>query len=625
MKIAVFFLFILIPFIAFSDDTLEVIEVLVPKHVLSMSRAHHSLDYVDDRVTDPVNRTIADELITIPGVSLSGQGGQFQSYAIRGFSRGRIRTQIDGIPIVTDRRAGNSASFISPELFNLAHVTKGPNSVLYGSQAMGGVVDLSTEMPEQTVLTISGQNHNEGLNVAFKQKNSLFTSGVAYQHANNDKAPNGMDLNTQFERFSAVFRHQREHEGLITTFSWLPSYGKNIGKSNSKYPKTQMSSYPVEKHSLLQIQVSDPQNWSAKVFNHYQNWDSETHRFERYNGLTKYQSHMVGGQFIKHATNTIFRGYWGVDWLSRAGVKINDSYHLVEKTGISQKTSIHNEVSGNENNVGVYGKTQWSLGLVEIDFGLRFDWLQQYNKHGKTSFDNQLSASASIQLPLTDNFEVSLETGKGFRFPTLTERFYSGHTPRGLINGNEGLRPETSIGSEFAMKWHANDNVELRSAIYHYRLDNYIQRYSAQAQELTYRNIDKASVYGLEAQLHWYFNENIEHIISFEQQTGNDIQGQTLSGLHPTKLNWTMLLTFDKWSFTNKYEYHFDADQVGPSEKTREQFSVWSVSLAYQINTRHSINVSFNNLTNETYYANFDDDAAWQPKRHFKLFSSWQF
>ena len=114
-------------------------------------------------------------------------------------------------------------------------------------------------------LTISGQNHNEGLNVAFKQKNSLFTSGVAYQHANNDKAPNGMDLNTQFERFSAVFRYQREHEGLITTFSWLPSYGKNIGKSNSKYPKTQMSSYPVEKHSLLQMQVSDPQNWSEKV------------------------------------------------------------------------------------------------------------------------------------------------------------------------------------------------------------------------------------------------------------------------------------------------------------------------------------------------------------------------
>ena len=52
--------------------------------------------------------SLADILNQSPGLSLTGQGGLFQSYNIRGFSRARIKTEVNGIPIITDRRAGNS-------------------------------------------------------------------------------------------------------------------------------------------------------------------------------------------------------------------------------------------------------------------------------------------------------------------------------------------------------------------------------------------------------------------------------------------------------------------------------------------------------------------------------------
>ncbi|MDA8947303.1 TonB-dependent receptor plug domain-containing protein, partial [Luminiphilus sp.] len=45
----------------------------------------------------------ADLMVAIPGVAASGQGGLFQSYSLRGFGRSRIRTEVSGVPIITDR------------------------------------------------------------------------------------------------------------------------------------------------------------------------------------------------------------------------------------------------------------------------------------------------------------------------------------------------------------------------------------------------------------------------------------------------------------------------------------------------------------------------------------------
>ena len=53
------------------------------------------------------NRTIGDWLAAEFGISLNGQGGLPQSYSLRGMSRSRIRTEVDGVPIITDRAAGN--------------------------------------------------------------------------------------------------------------------------------------------------------------------------------------------------------------------------------------------------------------------------------------------------------------------------------------------------------------------------------------------------------------------------------------------------------------------------------------------------------------------------------------
>ena len=103
-----------------------------------------SVKVVDSTTQVSQNRTIGDWLATDPSLSLNGQGGLLQSFSVRGMSRYRIRTEIDGVPIITDRAAGNSASFLPPTLVRAVSAQMGGSSSLFGSDAMGGVVSVQT-------------------------------------------------------------------------------------------------------------------------------------------------------------------------------------------------------------------------------------------------------------------------------------------------------------------------------------------------------------------------------------------------------------------------------------------------------------------------------------------------
>ena len=76
--------------------------------------------------------SIADLVAEAPGVSQNGQGGLFQTYSVRGVSRQRILTLVEGMRIVGERRAGVSASFLDPLLLGSVEVVRGPSSTYWG-------------------------------------------------------------------------------------------------------------------------------------------------------------------------------------------------------------------------------------------------------------------------------------------------------------------------------------------------------------------------------------------------------------------------------------------------------------------------------------------------------------
>ena len=91
---------------------------------------------------------VAEGLSATPGVAALGSGGFSLVPSVRGLARRRVLYLIDGARLSSERRTGPNASFISPEDVDRIEVLRSPASVLYGSDAIGGVIHILTREPE---------------------------------------------------------------------------------------------------------------------------------------------------------------------------------------------------------------------------------------------------------------------------------------------------------------------------------------------------------------------------------------------------------------------------------------------------------------------------------------------
>lgn len=101
--------------------------------------------------------TIKDLVRYEPGVSVGGAGqrGGISGYNIRGIDGNRILTQVDGVEIpggfFNGPYAKTQRNYVDPEIVKRVEILRGPASVLYGSNAIGGVVSYFTLDPDDII------------------------------------------------------------------------------------------------------------------------------------------------------------------------------------------------------------------------------------------------------------------------------------------------------------------------------------------------------------------------------------------------------------------------------------------------------------------------------------------
>ncbi|CAI8741200.1 TonB-dependent receptor [Pseudomonas sp. IT-P176] len=132
---------------------------------ISATRQEQSVDSVPSTVTvhtrEELDRnnvnTIKDLVRYEPGVSVGGTGtrGGISGYNIRGIDGDRILTQVDGVEIPNGFFNGPYAktqrNYVDPEIVKRVEILRGPASVLYGSNAIGGAVSYFTLDPEDII------------------------------------------------------------------------------------------------------------------------------------------------------------------------------------------------------------------------------------------------------------------------------------------------------------------------------------------------------------------------------------------------------------------------------------------------------------------------------------------
>ena len=156
-------------------------------------------------------RTVGELLQDVPGVQLSKSGGQgMNRISIRGEGTTRTLILIDGQKVSEQKAMEGTPLLIDPSVIERIEVIKGPASVLYGSEAMGGVVNIITKKGGQKPIQGQVGIGFNGATGGFSENISLYgalngwkyrvSGSNTYQHA--VRTPDGIADHSKFAQRS---------------------------------------------------------------------------------------------------------------------------------------------------------------------------------------------------------------------------------------------------------------------------------------------------------------------------------------------------------------------------------------------------------------------------------------
>ena len=570
----------------------------------------------DEQITSSLSPASLAE--AIPGVSMNGQGGLFQSYSLRGFSRWRIRTEISGVPILTDRRAGNSLSFLAPGLIDTIRVNMGPASSLYGSGAMGGVMNVSLARPNETSLRIGVSSMGNAHDILLKTPVSETTALVgSFRSANSSKSGNETTLNTGYEQ-SMVYASDEGDLGQATvTTEALISNGRDIGKSTALFPTSRVTDYPHDDHRLVNVRITTPNQWFFQAYGHHQDWSSRTQRPNDRQNTSLYSSTTVGGLVSHSKRASHYSERYGLDATRRYNVDIvEQSVRPGEST-----TSSAVVAGGSEWSTGLFWERTWYLDGLALQAGLRADRAEaKVASSSRARSDLNLQIKADFQL--TPDFALRAELGSGYRLPTLSELYFEGETPRGRLTGNEELLSEETVGAQVTLVYEGSDTTFEMTASAN-QVDNYIERIAVAPGLESYRNLSSGDIRGVDGQI-TRRGDKSDQTFSWQWYEGESALGEFIADLPPSTLRYAVTRQLSDYSLGMDLRYRFSRRNTGPGEAPISSAVILGVSATWNISQQWRAQASVTNSLNRNYRTSASDNAPFEMGRAININIDWR-
>ncbi len=240
--------------------------ITMPRYATTLSETALPLSVVSsEKLESTAPTTVSDALQSEPGIALQRDGIWATSVSIRGLGRNSIVTLIDGNRIDTATDLASGLSMFDMQEIERIEVIKGAASALYGSGAMGGVINVISRdgwyqetpywharlMSRYASVNNSGQGHIT-LNAGGSKWYGQFSG--ALRKADDTETPTGMLENSQYRdnNLSArlSLRPLQNHE---LKFNYQRFYAEDVGMPGG-YPVFSSSAtvrYPFEKRELM--------------------------------------------------------------------------------------------------------------------------------------------------------------------------------------------------------------------------------------------------------------------------------------------------------------------------------------------------------------------------------------
>lgn len=558
---------------------------------------------------------VAEAIAATPGVTVRGEGAPAVP-VVRGLAGGRTLLLVDDARIVSERRAGPSASFIDPISLGSIEVSRGPGSVAYGSDALGGVVHLR---PRDPIPGNPATRYDAWMSFGGTSERSLAVeaSGDAFGgallasiHARaSDDAEDGSGetiANSQYRDRGAMFRFVRDGEWGRLRAGLMTSLARDVGAPSSDPSRT---FYPDERATLatFSLDLATPGGWTAAALRGSYGGSSVTTTRER-SGTIESAAVKARDAAIRlsgERAGARSRLVTGVDFVSRFGLHATGSIEDASRTDLGAFVSWESPVAPS----------------LQLSLGGRGDQIATKNRGGffgdESTSDFAMSGYAAATAGPFRGVTATLQLASGYREPSLSERYFRGVSGRGFITGNPALEPERSVQIDAGLRW-TGPRARAALFLYDYRIRDLVERYRY-GTDFFFRNRGQAEIRGVEAEVASRLPHDLELQLGAALARGEADGGDALDDITPPVLHASLRWAVEGASaFVTASAFARD-ERPGPVEAVRPGYLSVDVGAGWRFSPRFELRFAVRNATDAWRFGSADEAAALAPGRSFMI------
>lgn len=456
-------------FIFAQEHTMEEITITAGKRDVKQEDAIVTVEIIDRAQIDMSGATsVMDVVTSVPYIQQLPHNGE-NYLQFQGLEGAYVVILQDGVPTTGDIMSGQfPIDNIDLNQVERIEITKGPNSVLYGSSAMAGTINIITKRNY-------GEKKSAGnISVEYGSKNLFNSRGYLYHRFDrlSISATGGALLDDGLTE---------RHEGAISYNKYILPAVKNFsGAFETNFQRSETGIYRLKYAHNSRLRKSTNVKSQSIRINQEDRTNSVNFSYEEkgdrleFAGYLAYQnySHKEDAYRVttgkdEYATDYVFNDIEGeqrifipISFLSlTAG--INGQYESTSNSDLV--TPDHDRSTG-----ALFSQLNAELGPVVLEAGGRAIYNTIYGWNG--------AAHVGLKWDVVEPLQIRLSAGRGYRVPSFKDLYYYWEHPAPLflVIGNPDLTPEISRSGHFQLNFKPIKMIELDLSVFGHNFENKI-------------------------------------------------------------------------------------------------------------------------------------------------------
>ncbi len=379
-------------------------------------------------------RTTGEILEYVSGINVetgTGSGLPERSVvSINGFSANYCLILIDGIRLLTEHiHTGQNIDFIPPENIERIEIIKGASSSQYGSDAMGGLINIITKKPTdkpESFFSFSGGSYH------------TYNTSVSLSNPINKKL--GILIFNKYKQSSGISIKAPAHRVGNMGYSKFNSMNTVVWNINNKSTLSSSIFYTQNAMEFRDDDVYSKMFIPSLNFKHSLNNKLELTTRLKYSHWQAEQSTEINQ--LVHPECFINWNFTENDLLTFGG---DYRYMNFSRTAVLE----HDQQA-----MGLFAQSELEINRFSLLLACRFDIAE--------NAEPVFSPKFAMMYSLLKNLRIRLSSGRGFHAPTVQELYEEGygHGGRAYRFGNPDLQPEYSLTTTFSIEYLPYPNLQ---------------------------------------------------------------------------------------------------------------------------------------------------------------------